>query len=143
MRYLGPEESTRASCIAWHLQKMHQPMLCAARPCPPFLLALQSVWKGFPGQAAATSISKTLQVEGQAWFGGGADLTPAYLCEADARGFHAFWHALCSRHKVRSSYPVLAPAPPSGSQMEQQPAMGHCATVPATRHCPITFLPMR
>ncbi len=41
-----------------------------------------------------------MQVEGQAWFGGGADLTPAYLCEQDAREFHAFWHQLCSKHKV-------------------------------------------
>ena len=44
-----------------------------------------------------------LQVEGQAWFGGGADLTPAYLCEADAKDFHTFWHELCSRHKVCQS----------------------------------------
>ena len=44
-----------------------------------------------------------LQVEGQAWFGGGADLTPAYLCEADAKDFHTFWHELCSRHKVSQS----------------------------------------
>ena len=45
----------------------------------------------------------TLQVEGQAWFGGGADLTPAYLCEADAKKFHHFWHELCKRHKVCNS----------------------------------------
>ena len=44
-----------------------------------------------------------VQVEGQAWFGGGADLTPAYLCQADAEEFHEFWHGLCSRHKVRKS----------------------------------------
>lgn len=115
---------------AWHLQKMQQPMLCAARPCPPSLHPLQTIRNGFPGQAAAASVSKLLQVEGQAWFGGGADLTPAFLCEEDAREFHAFWHALCGRHQVRSSYSVLAPAPSSSSQMKQQPAMGHCAIVP-------------
>ena len=47
-----------------------------------------------------------MQVEGQAWFGGGADLTPAYLCERDAREFHSFWHDLCSKHRVR---PALLP----------------------------------
>ncbi len=45
--------------------------------------------------------SVLVQVEGQAWFGGGADLTPAYLCKRDAREFHTFWHDLCSKHKVR------------------------------------------
>ena len=70
-------------------------------------------------------------------------MTPAYLCEEDAREFHAFWHALCSRHQVRSSYSVLAPAPPSISQMKQQPAMGHCAMVPAMGHRPKLFLAMR
>ena len=44
-----------------------------------------------------------LQVEGQAWFGGGADLTPAYLCEEDAKEFHEYWHELCGRHKVCKS----------------------------------------
>ena len=33
---------------------------------------------------------------GGAWFGGGCDLTPAYLNEADARAFHAFWRQLCA-----------------------------------------------
>lgn len=46
------------------------------------------------------SYSILVQVEGQAWFGGGADLTPAYLCEQDAREFHAFWSKLCSQHQV-------------------------------------------
>ena len=115
---------------AWHLQKMQQLMLYAARPCPPSLLPLQTIRNGFPGQAAAASVSKSLQVEGQAWFGGGADLTPAFLCEEDAREFHEFWHALCGRHQVCSSDSVLASAPPSSSQMKQQPAMGHCAIVP-------------
>ena len=46
-----------------------------------------------------------MQVEGQAWFGGGADLTPAYLCERDAGEFHSFWHELCSKHRVGLNLP--------------------------------------
>jgi coproporphyrinogen III oxidase len=34
----------------------------------------------------------------KAWFGGGADLTPHYLEEEDARHFHRTWKALCDRH---------------------------------------------
>ncbi|DBA80120.1 TPA: hypothetical protein ACH3X2_007602 [Trebouxia sp. C0005] len=43
-------------------------------------------------------LSHTLQVEGQAWYGGGCDLTPAYLFEEDARHFHSFWKATCDKH---------------------------------------------
>lgn len=32
------------------------------------------------------------------WFGGGADLTPSYLFEEDARDFHGAWKATCDRH---------------------------------------------
>ncbi|MBI4586595.1 MAG: oxygen-dependent coproporphyrinogen oxidase [Planctomycetes bacterium] len=32
------------------------------------------------------------------WFGGGADLTPYYLFEEDARHFHAVWKEVCDRH---------------------------------------------
>ena len=32
------------------------------------------------------------------WFGGGADLTPSYLFEEDARHFHAAYKATCDRH---------------------------------------------
>lgn len=32
------------------------------------------------------------------WFGGGADLTPSYLSEDDARHFHATLKAACDRH---------------------------------------------
>jgi len=32
------------------------------------------------------------------WFGGGADLTPYYLREEDARHFHATWRDVCNRH---------------------------------------------
>ena len=34
----------------------------------------------------------------RAWFGGGADLTPCYLVEEDARHFHSVWKTVCDRH---------------------------------------------
>lgn len=37
---------------------------------------------------------------GDAWFGGGADLTPHYLYDEDARHFHATLREVCSRHDV-------------------------------------------
>ncbi|MFP3881262.1 MAG: oxygen-dependent coproporphyrinogen oxidase [Actinomycetota bacterium] len=37
---------------------------------------------------------------GDAWFGGGADLTPHYLYEEDARHFHRTMKAVCDRHEV-------------------------------------------
>ncbi|MBI3586000.1 MAG: oxygen-dependent coproporphyrinogen oxidase [Ignavibacteriales bacterium] len=33
-----------------------------------------------------------------AWFGGGADLTPSYLFEDDARYFHSVWKQACDQH---------------------------------------------
>ena len=42
-----------------------------------------------------------LQVEGQSWFGGGCDLTPAYLFEEDAQQFHSFWKATCDKHDAK------------------------------------------
>jgi len=41
---------------------------------------------------------------GRAWFGGGADLTPYYLVEEDARHFHQTFKAACDRH-APSYYP--------------------------------------
>jgi coproporphyrinogen III oxidase len=38
----------------------------------------------------------------RAWFGGGADLTPAYLEEDDARHFHRVLHEVCERHEPGS-----------------------------------------
>ncbi len=35
-----------------------------------------------------------------AWFGGGADLTPCYFFEEDARGFHEKLKEVCERHAV-------------------------------------------
>ena len=35
---------------------------------------------------------------GDAWFGGGSDLTPYYPYEDDARHFHSTWKAACDRH---------------------------------------------
>lgn len=37
---------------------------------------------------------------GSAWFGGGADLTPYYLYEDDARHFHQVLRGACDRHPV-------------------------------------------
>lgn len=37
---------------------------------------------------------------GAAWFGGGADLTPCYLYEDDARHFHGALEAVCEAHAV-------------------------------------------
>lgn len=37
---------------------------------------------------------------GPAWFGGGADLTPYYLYEEDARHFHRVLRETCDRHPV-------------------------------------------
>ena len=37
-------------------------------------------------------------VAGTSWFGGGADLTPYYLFEEDAREFHAHWRHVCDAH---------------------------------------------
>ncbi|WP_281421354.1 oxygen-dependent coproporphyrinogen oxidase [Hymenobacter profundi] len=42
--------------------------------------------------------------DGQAWFGGGLDLTPIYVDEAQARWFHEQIQAVCQRHEV-ASYP--------------------------------------
>lgn len=38
------------------------------------------------------------QVEDQSWYGGGCDLTPAYLFEDDACRFHRHWKATCDKH---------------------------------------------
>lgn len=42
--------------------------------------------------------SLRMQVDGQAWFGGGCDLTPNYLNEAEVAQFHAFWKDICDRY---------------------------------------------
>lgn len=36
--------------------------------------------------------------DGHWWFGGGADLTPYYLFEDDARHFHSVWKRVCDAH---------------------------------------------
>lgn len=42
---------------------------------------------------------------GQAWFGGGADLTPHYLYEEDPHHFHGLLKEACDRHEV-ADYPA-------------------------------------
>jgi coproporphyrinogen III oxidase len=43
---------------------------------------------------------------GPSWFGGGADLTPHYLFEEDARDFHRVLRDVCGRHEV-GDYPAF------------------------------------
>ena len=43
-----------------------------------------------------------IQQGAKAWFGGGADLTPAYLEEEDARHFHRVLREVCERHEPGS-----------------------------------------
>ena len=42
--------------------------------------------------------------EGSWWFGGGADLTPSYLFQEDAKHFHTTLKTVCDRHEV-ADYP--------------------------------------
>lgn len=37
-------------------------------------------------------------VPGQWWFGGGTDITPAYIDEEDMKHFHGTYKAICDRH---------------------------------------------
>lgn len=46
-----------------------------------------------------------LETNTGSWFGGGADLTPYYLYEEDARHFHATLRAACDRHPA-GDYPA-------------------------------------
>lgn len=41
---------------------------------------------------------RLFEVEGRTWYGGGCDLTPFYLFEADAREFHAYWKGVCDKY---------------------------------------------
>jgi coproporphyrinogen III oxidase len=41
---------------------------------------------------------RLFQVEGQAWMGGGCDLTPNYVSETDSANFHAYWKAVCDKY---------------------------------------------
>ncbi len=38
------------------------------------------------------------QVDGCCWYGGGCDLTPAYLFDQDAVDFHTFWKHVCDSY---------------------------------------------
>jgi len=40
---------------------------------------------------------RVFEVDGQRWYGGGCDLTPAYLFREDAAEFHRFWKEVCDR----------------------------------------------
>mmetsp|Transcript_35986 Transcript_35986/g.113844 ORF Transcript_35986/g.113844 Transcript_35986/m.113844 type:complete len:292 (-) Transcript_35986:908-1783(-) len=41
---------------------------------------------------------RLFEVGGSVWYGGGCDLTPAYLEEEDAREFHGFWKGVCDKY---------------------------------------------
>lgn len=47
---------------------------------------------------------RCFDVAGERWFGGGADLTPAYLHEEDAAAFHAHWRAVCEANAAAGTY---------------------------------------
>jgi coproporphyrinogen III oxidase len=52
---------------------------------------------------------RAFAVGGEVWYGGGADLTPAYLYEDDAASFHSYWRHACDRHSP-ALYPELKAA---------------------------------
>ncbi|KAG0603043.1 hypothetical protein M758_10G061500 [Ceratodon purpureus] len=55
-------------------------------PCSPYVPTFRSDIRYFA-------------VEGSpGWFGGGADLTPCYLFEEDARRFHTFYKSICDKY---------------------------------------------
>ena len=45
-----------------------------------------------------------VQVAGEGWFGGGADLTPYYLNDGDVEEFHRFYKDICDRYDVKVSF---------------------------------------
>eukprot|EP00752_Nemacystus_decipiens_P008039 g7184.t1 len=45
-----------------------------------------------------------LEVGGEGWFGGGADLTPYYLNDGDVEEFHRFYKDICDRYDAKA-YP--------------------------------------
>ena len=42
------------------------------------------------------------------WFGGGADLTPAYLMDEDAIAFHQHYKAICDSHEASLGHPGVS-----------------------------------
>ncbi|KXZ44310.1 hypothetical protein GPECTOR_69g403 [Gonium pectorale] len=42
---------------------------------------------------------RLFQVGDEAWYGGGCDLTPSYLDEADTQQFHRYWKDACDKYK--------------------------------------------
>jgi coproporphyrinogen III oxidase len=41
---------------------------------------------------------RVFEVDGTKWYGGGCDLTPAYLNIDDAGEFHTYWKKICEEH---------------------------------------------
>lgn len=47
---------------------------------------------------------RLFEVDGMKWYGGGCDLTPFYIDEADITSFHRYWKCLCDAHE-QTLYP--------------------------------------
>lgn len=48
-----------------------------------------------------------LEVDGEGWFDGGADLTPYYLNDEDVAYFHRFYRDICERYDTQVLYDKL------------------------------------
>lgn len=49
-----------------------------------------------------------LEKGGEAWFGGGADLTPYYDVDEDREHFHAVWKSICDAHPSVADYEAFS-----------------------------------
>jgi coproporphyrinogen III oxidase len=74
----------------------------AVLPQKIFATGISLVIHPFSPMIPATHMNlRYLELEnGQAWFGGGIDLTPFYLFEDDARFFHQTLKAVCDKHNT-------------------------------------------
>ena len=105
---ISPEGGQSYSAIAMSL------VFHAAHPFVPTLRADVRLFEARPCAQRMRHLKSRVrrracaQVGGNAWYGGGCDLTPNYLTaelpdgavdlRADCTEFHAFWRALCDEH---------------------------------------------
>lgn len=76
-------------------------------PAIVFLFCRSVTILSMPCKSSVPLVSKRpFQVDSCTWYGGGCDLTPAYLFEDDARAFHLFWKRICDRYSAEH-YPAL------------------------------------
>lgn len=66
-------------------------------PRSPFIPTVHANFRYF-------ALGDDLHAPVDAWFGGGADLTPYYPYLADAQHFHGVWRAVCDRHSTVADY---------------------------------------